>query len=129
MSITIKGHSVRTRNEQFDRSASLGMGEVGRPDIGVAMAASGVEAVVGVDRLFALESGAAVSPLAGVDRLSPDAPSFSGEEISIGTGPPLVDFELGGGDPAASAGNEKFRCTAEGRVLYVVWTKSRNGCT
>ena len=58
-----------------------------------------------------------MSPLAGVDTDSPEAPSFSGEEISIGVGPPLVDLELGGGDPAASAGNEKFRCTADGNVL------------
>ena len=117
--MTIKGHSVRTLKEEFDLSDSRATGEFVIPDIGVEMARGLImaEAVpacgCGCLSGDVIVSVAAVDFPVGVVMLS-TVVSLSSREGSSSDIDPLMDDP--GVGPAAKAGNEKFRWTAEGRV-------------
>ena len=102
ISITIRGHSVKTRKEEFERGESLATGDAGILDMeGLAIAPDGLR------KLDALILAAATSMV--ID-------SFESEGVVSNDGVPLE--VASDGDPAARAGNKKFLWTAAGKDRY-----------
>ena len=115
MSMTIRGHSVKTRKEELDLKLRRGTGEVGIPAMGVPRPGGVKEVATGV--LGSLSPGvgvvAGVLPVGVASCLLGDT-SVPSSDVSSDDMEPFRS-ELGEG-PAARAGNKKLRWTADGRA-------------